>query len=149
MGIKYFLTFKISKEQKQVVVKFGRRRFFRMAANMLLLVFLYALAKLSRLHEIFTETKIYTVDISSLKEGFNFFERFIVVKKKNGIDVFSAKCTHLGCRINKAEGEELVCPCHGSRYNKNGQPVKGPAPQPLAIPEYEIADNKIFITFTG
>jgi len=44
--------------------------------------------------------------------------------------VFSAVeavCTHEGCTINGADGAAYVCPCHGSRYNRNGQVLAGPA----------------------
>jgi Rieske Fe-S protein len=38
-----------------------------------------------------------------------------------------ATCTHEGCTITGADGNVYVCPCHGSRYNRNGQVLAGPA----------------------
>lgn len=38
-----------------------------------------------------------------------------------------AVCTHQGCTINGIDGTTYVCPCHGSRYNRNGQVMGGPA----------------------
>jgi Rieske Fe-S protein len=38
-----------------------------------------------------------------------------------------ATCTHEGCTITGADGTTYVCPCHGSRYNRNGQVLAGPA----------------------
>ena len=38
-----------------------------------------------------------------------------------------AVCTHEGCTVNSADGETYVCPCHGSRYNRSGQVLAGPA----------------------
>jgi cytochrome b6-f complex iron-sulfur subunit len=38
-----------------------------------------------------------------------------------------AVCTHEGCTINGADGTTYVCPCHGSRYNRSGQVLAGPA----------------------
>ncbi len=47
-----------------------------------------------------------------------------------GGDAFTAVeavCTHEGCTVNGAAGDIYVCPCHGSRYNRSGQVVNGPA----------------------
>ena len=38
-----------------------------------------------------------------------------------------AVCTHEGCTITGADGAIYVCPCHGSRYNRSGQVLAGPA----------------------
>ena len=38
-----------------------------------------------------------------------------------------AVCTHESCTITGADGTTYVCPCHGSRYNRNGQVLAGPA----------------------
>ena len=38
-----------------------------------------------------------------------------------------AVCTHEGCTVSGADGATYVCPCHGSRYGRNGQVVRGPA----------------------
>jgi len=40
-------------------------------------------------------------------------------------------CTHLGCRVAK-DAIGLACPCHGSRFDRDGRPVAGPARAPLA-----------------
>lgn len=50
---------------------------------------------------------------------------------KSGVySALSLTCTHLGCTV-KEEGEGFTCPCHGSRYDPDGQVLQGPAKQPL------------------
>lgn len=44
----------------------------------------------------------------------------------------SAICTHLGCMTAwKPELNMIACPCHGSRFSREGQKLAGPAPKPL------------------
>ena len=63
--------------------------------------------------------------------GISIQQGVILVKNTNGTKAFDAKCTHLGCKLNKIENGEVVCPCHGSRFNEEGMPVKGPAAESL------------------
>ena len=44
-----------------------------------------------------------------------------------GFTAIDGVCTHEGCTITGATSTEYVCPCHGSRYNRNGQVQEGPA----------------------
>ena len=54
----------------------------------------------------------------------------------SGIRVFSNMCTHLSCRVSWAEEPSLyTCPCHDAGFNKQGEVVAGPPPEPLY--EYE------------
>lgn len=44
----------------------------------------------------------------------------------------NAICTHLGCLTTwKPEQGIIACPCHGSRFSREGQKLAGPAPKPL------------------
>ena len=41
-------------------------------------------------------------------------------------------CTHLGCKLNWNNLEETWdCPCHGSRFDKDGSQIYGPAMEDL------------------
>jgi Rieske Fe-S protein len=39
-------------------------------------------------------------------------------------------CTHQGCTVD-ISGDRLICPCHGSTYDRRGVVLRGPAPQAL------------------
>lgn len=49
-----------------------------------------------------------------------------------GFFAVSAICPHLGCTIGR-QGDGFACPCHGSRFNRQGQVVNGPATTPLTF----------------
>jgi cytochrome b6-f complex iron-sulfur subunit len=38
-----------------------------------------------------------------------------------------AVCSHESCTVSGADGTSYVCPCHGSRYDRNGRVLNGPA----------------------
>jgi cytochrome b6-f complex iron-sulfur subunit len=54
----------------------------------------------------------------------------VILHDEEGIRAISLICTHLGCTIEE-DSQGFACPCHGSRFDKNGLNVKGPATQPL------------------
>ena len=56
-----------------------------------------------------------------------------------------AVCTHEGCTVSGAEGDIYVCPCHGSRYNRAGQVVHGPAMASLRRFSTTVADGVVTI----
>jgi cytochrome b6-f complex iron-sulfur subunit len=66
--------------------------------------------------------------VTKLKE-----EKVYIVRAKEGyFYALSDVCTHLGCITNWLPDEGLIaCPCHGSRFNMEGNVVHGPAPRPL------------------
>jgi nitrite reductase/ring-hydroxylating ferredoxin subunit len=51
---------------------------------------------------------------------------------EGGIHAVSLRCTHLACllRFNSAE-RSWDCPCHGSRFDVDGEVLEGPAVNPL------------------
>lgn len=47
------------------------------------------------------------------------------------VQAWSARCTHLGCRLDRVIDGAVVCPCHGSRFDEQGRVLNGPAARPL------------------
>lgn len=81
--------------------------------------------------KIASSTKIKIVLPHDLLEGITFLDKIIILKNREDIKVFSSSCTHLGCKINSEIDNNLICPCHGSKFNHNGLPTVGPAVKPL------------------
>jgi nitrite reductase/ring-hydroxylating ferredoxin subunit len=66
--------------------------------------------------------------------GFILEPEFIIFDLETGPLAVSRKCTHLGCRLNFQEQENLlVCPCHQSRFTRNGVRIAGPATRNLPV----------------
>jgi cytochrome b6-f complex iron-sulfur subunit len=55
-----------------------------------------------------------------------------------GFRALSLICTHLGCTVEQADSG-FKCPCHGSRYDAQGNVERGPARQPLHQLRVEIS----------
>ena len=63
---------------------------------------------------------------------FNKEKKAYVIGAPGGIYALSAVCTHLGCITRFRSDERVIaCPCHGSRFDLEGNVVHGPAPLPL------------------
>lgn len=61
----------------------------------------------------------------------------------DSVAAFSAKCTHMGCTVQPA-GDELHCPCHGSKFNAlTGAVINGPAASPLAKIDVHVANGEV------
>jgi len=71
---------------------------------------------------------------------------FIVREREGYFYALSAVCTHLGCIANWRPEEGLIaCPCHGSKFDKRGRVLTGPAPK--ALPRFQITlDDKGTLT---
>jgi cytochrome b6-f complex iron-sulfur subunit len=55
-----------------------------------------------------------------------------IVHGPEGLYAMSAVCTHLGCLTAwKPELGIVACPCHGSKFRRDGTKIEGPAPRPL------------------
>jgi cytochrome b6-f complex iron-sulfur subunit len=65
-----------------------------------------------------------------------------IINSPKGFYALGAICTHLGCLTAwKPDLDLIACPCHGSRFNRDGIKVAGPAPQPLPWLKVWLADD--------
>ncbi len=63
---------------------------------------------------------------------------YIIRAKEGYFYAVSAVCTHLGCITNwKSEDGIIACPCHGSKFDLNGNVIAGPAPR--SLPRFSIS----------
>jgi cytochrome b6-f complex iron-sulfur subunit len=62
--------------------------------------------------------------------------------------VISPICTHQGCTVD-IQGPRLVCPCHGSTYDREGRVLRGPAPRSLARFPTVVSDGVLVIDVAG
>lgn len=67
-----------------------------------------------------------------------------VFRDAEGTYAISTICTHLGCVV-KPNAEGFECPCHGSRFQRNGEVSKGPAPRPLAWLKVSVKGNAVTV----
>jgi cytochrome b6-f complex iron-sulfur subunit len=54
----------------------------------------------------------------------------LLVHAQNGFSAISLVCTHLGCTV-ESKPDGFACPCHGSRFDPQGNVTRGPAGKPL------------------
>ena len=70
---------------------------------------------------------------------FNREQRAYVIGGGGGVFALSAVCTHLGCITRFLSDERAIaCPCHGSRFDLEGNVTHGPAPRPLPWLEVQV-----------
>jgi cytochrome b6-f complex iron-sulfur subunit len=66
--------------------------------------------------------------------------RICVVREGDRLAAISTTCTHLGCIVGVSE-TGFACPCHGSRFDQDGNVTGGPAPRPLPWFQVSLAPN--------
>lgn len=76
----------------------------------------------------------------------DYAEKVYIVRTRQGFSALSAVCTHLGCITRWVEEENLVeCPCHGSKFGRDGSLKQGPAPRPLTPLLITLKDGQLIV----
>jgi len=77
-------------------------------------------------------------------------EKTFIQRSEGGFFAFSAVCPHLRCVVNWNEVlKKFECPCHGAKFNKNGEVLEGPPPRPLDLYKIQIVKEKLVIDTAG
>jgi len=64
-------------------------------------------------------------------------QQVYIVRTEKGLWAMTAVCTHLGCITQwKPESNQIACPCHGSKFERDGKVQAGPAPS--ALPHFAV-----------
>ncbi|MCZ7602824.1 MAG: Rieske (2Fe-2S) protein [Melioribacteraceae bacterium] len=90
--------------------------------------------------------KLDDLKIGEAKEVSYGTQDLFLVRTNDGFKVFSATCTHLGCKI-KWEGhrDRFYCACHQGIFSPSGEVVSGPPPRALDEFEVEVDGNLVYM----
>jgi Rieske Fe-S protein len=69
---------------------------------------------------------------------------YVLVLESGEVAALSPICTHLGCTV-QIQGPFLVCPCHGSTYDRDGEVLRGPAARSLSRYHVERAPDGVLV----
>lgn len=73
-------------------------------------------------------------------------EKSFIIRLEGGFLAISSVCTHLHCIVNWNEiTKRFECPCHGAKFNKEGEVLEGPPPRPLDLYKLEVAAGNVVI----
>src|SRR4030042_4275343 len=77
-------------------------------------------------------------------------EKTFILRLEGGFMAFSAICPHLSCMVNWNETlKKFECPCHGAKFDRNGEVLEGPPPRPLDLYKLLIVEEKLVIDTAG
>jgi cytochrome b6-f complex iron-sulfur subunit len=70
----------------------------------------------------------------------------VINRGQKGYIALSRVCTHLGCLVDYQKGADiLLCPCHGGKFDLDGNVISGPPPQPLPRLALKVEGNSLVI----
>lgn len=71
-----------------------------------------------------------------------------LVRTEKGLYAVSIVCTHLGCLV-KPSVTGFDCPCHGSKFTRDGEVLRGPAPKALPRVSVKHLDGNEYLVDEG
>ncbi len=77
-------------------------------------------------------------------------EKAFIVRLQEGFLALSAVCPHLRCIVNWNQvNKRFECPCHGAKFNEDGEVLEGPPPRPLDLLKLQIVEGKLVVDKTS
>ena len=123
-----------------------RRKFLKRIAILISIVIFYPFVNMIRQKIWYLRKSQIPLNIGmNIPQGISFFDNVIVNREENEYRIFLARCSHLGCQINKVENNNLVCQCHGSRFSLDGEALQGPAKHNLVSLNFKLDLKKRII----
>ena len=116
------------------------RKVFNWSAAAVALSLVYPLLRYTRFR-VKPKPRYVTVNGPLPLSGYHAERDFILFADNETAIAVSRTCTHLGCRINFLEDKDYIeCPCHQSRFTRQGKRITGPAEKDL--PAYAVEIQK-------
>ena len=81
--------------------------------------------------------------VTASREG-----KFFLVRQGDEFLALYQVCTHLGCLLRET-AEGFACPCHGSKYDKDGTLVASPAPRDMDQFSVQVTEEGLVTVDTG
>jgi Rieske Fe-S protein len=71
----------------------------------------------------------------------------VVTQPSEGaIKAFTAVCPHQGCLVSEVVDNEIICPCHDSRFSAlDGAVLQGPATEGLAAADVVVQGDSVIL----
>lgn len=125
----------------------NRKQFLKIFLSSFGLIVIYLWRRLTKNISDYNFRKQSVVLPNDFSNGVNLQKDFIIIKNGDKLKIFSSRCSHLGCRINNVNQNIFTCPCHGSQFDLNGNPIKGPAAKSLTELKFKMdsKQNQIII----
>ena len=94
----------------------------------------------------FADNNPQPITLDSPKKGTQ--ENGYVIKSNGQFLALSDICTHQGCEVGWAAADNLFeCPCHGSRFDLQGNVSNGPANRPLNQFQTKVVNGRLLVSY--
>lgn len=86
------------------------------------------------------------VEVTYEKAGREMTMRVFLVNSGGAPFALSSSCTHLGCLVDwSRQRGQFLCPCHGGKYDINGNVLSGPPPLSLSRMPLKVEKGAVYI----